>query len=126
MKCENIPPFLCLILLPSLACAQTPMSVKPTIETTKIQGTPPAVTARIIKYHVDESPPHSNYETGSLHIIYSDKTEVIEKLPHKQKSTKNNIVKNQEGITKLEVAQDKRTIGWAETFDDGNNSDAIP
>jgi hypothetical protein len=98
----------------------------PHITSTKIQSSVPGQSAKIIKYYVDVAPPGSNYETGSLHIIYSDKTEVIQKISSRKTGKNNEVIKNQEGITKVAITKDKRTIGWAETFDDGNNSSAIP
>jgi hypothetical protein len=62
-------------------------------------------------------PPGSGYETGNLHIVYSDAMEIVETLLPKEKSTEKNVVYNQEGIEDVKVAADKRTIGWAMTFD---------
>jgi hypothetical protein len=113
------------LLLASLR-AQTADGDQPAVKVTEIKVNVPAENAYIIKYYVDEPSPDSGYETGKLHIIYSDKTEVTEKLLPKEKSTEKNIVSNQEGITDVKVAPDKRTIGWAETFDNCGTSCSIP
>jgi hypothetical protein len=126
MKIENILLFLCLAFLPAFACAQTTTGDRPTVTTTRIHGAVPAETAHIVKYYVKKTKHDSEYDTGNLHIIYSDKTEVIEKVPSKAKSSGKNIVKNHEGITEPAVAPDKRTIAWTETFDNCGTSYSIP
>jgi hypothetical protein len=116
----------CFGLLLASLCAQTADGDQPAVKVTEIKVNVPAENAYIIKYYVDEPSPDSGYETGKLHIIYSDKTEVTERLLPKKKSTERNIVSNQEGITDVKVAPDKRTIGWAETFDNCGTSHSIP
>jgi hypothetical protein len=93
---------------------------------TEMKAKVPAENAHIIKYYVDKPAPDSGYETGNLHIVYSDKTEVVERLRPTEKSTQKNIVLNQEGFTDVKLAPDKRTIGWAETFDNWETSYSIP
>ncbi|MDR3612244.1 MAG: hypothetical protein P4L53_01675 [Candidatus Obscuribacterales bacterium] len=126
MKNENILLFLCLAFLPALACAQSTAGDRPTVTITKIRGAVPAETAHIVKYYVEKTKHDSEYDTGNLHIIYSDKTEVIEKVSPKAKSSDKNIIKNQEGIVDPSVAPDKRTIAWTETFDNCGTSYSIP
>jgi hypothetical protein len=116
----------CLLWLPVIACAQTKDAAQPKISITKIDGTVPANDAYIVRYFVDEAAPGSGYETGSLHIIYSDKTEVVEKLPPKEKSAANSIVFNEDGISGPKVAADERTIAWTEQFDNCCTSYSIP
>jgi hypothetical protein len=113
-------------LLLTALCAQIAHGDQPAVMVTKIKGNVPAENAYIIKYYVDKASPDSGYETGNLHIVYSDKTEVIETLPPKEKSTERNIVLNQEGITHVKVAPNKRTIGWAQDFDNDTTSYSIP
>ena len=107
-------------------CAQTADGDQPTVKVTQIKGNVPAENVYILKYYVDKPSPDSGYETGTLRIAYSDKTEIVEALLPKEKSTEKNIVYNQEGITDVKVATDKRTIGWAETFDNCCTSYSIP
>ena len=126
MKTEHMLLLSCVAFLPALACAQTTDGDRPTVTETKIHGAVPAGTARIVKYYVDKAEHDFDYDTGNLHIIYSDKTEVIEKVPPKTKGTEKNIVKNQEGIADPAVAPDKRTIAWTETFDNCGTSYSIP
>lgn len=117
---------LCLLCLPLAVSAQAKDPDQPIVNVTKIADAPPSNYAYIVKYHVDDAPAGSDYETGSLHIIYSDKTEVIEKLPPKQKSTADNVVYDEVGITDLKLSEDRRTIAWTENFANGGTSYSIP
>jgi hypothetical protein len=115
-----------LVCLSETARTQTNGTDQPKIAVTKIDGNVPAADAQIIKYYVDKTTPESGHETGSLHILYGDKTEVIEKLPPKQKSIEDSVVFHEEGITEPKVAEDKRTIAWTEQFDNCCTSYSIP
>jgi hypothetical protein len=126
MKRNKVMPALWLLCLSVLACTQTMDRNQPTVSTTEIHGRAPGRDAYIVKYYVDEALPGSGYETGNLHIVYSDKTEVVEKLRAKEKSTENNIVFNEEGITDPKVAPDRRTAGWTEDFDNCCTSYPVP
>jgi hypothetical protein len=86
----------------------------------------PAGGSYIVKYYVEEAAPGSAYETGPLHIIYSDGLDVVQKLPPKKESTDREIVQNQEGISEPQLAEDKKTMGWTETFDNVGTSYAVP
>lgn len=116
----------CFGLLLTSFCAEAIAGDQPAVKITQIEGTVPAGNANIIDYYVDKPSSGSTFETGNLHIIYSDMTEIVETLPPKAKSTRENIVYNQEGITEVKVAPDKRTIGWEENFDNCCTSYAIP
>ncbi len=115
-----------LLFLPVLANAQTTDRYQPAVGTTEIHGRVPGGDAYIVKCYVDEAPPGSGYETGNLHIVYSDKTEVVERLQAKQKSTERNDVFNEKGITDPKIAPDKRTAGWTENFENCCTSYSIP
>ena len=126
MKIEAFVRCFCFGLLLTSLCAQTADGDQPAVKVTQIKGNVPAENVYILKYYVDKPSPDSGYETGTLHIAYSDKTEIVEALLPKEKSTERKIVYNQEGITDVKVAADKRTIGWAETFDNCCTSYSIP
>jgi len=126
MKIEVFVRGFCFGTLLTSLCAQTAAGDQPHVEVTEIKAAVPAENAYIVKYYVDNPSPDSGYETGDLHIVYSDKTEITETLPPKEKSTEKNVVYNQEGIADIKVAPDKRTIGWAETFDNYGTSYSIP
>ena len=125
MKIEAFVRCFCFGLLLTSLCAQTADGDQPVVKITEIYGSVPADNAYIIKFYVDKPSPGSGYETGNLRISYSDKREIIETLLPKEKSTEKDIVYNQEGITDVKVAPDKRTIGWAETFDNYGQSYSI-
>jgi len=126
MKIKKLSLLLAGMLIAAHAHALDTISDSPTIVRTKIHGKLPASTADIVRFYIDEAPSNSGYETGNLHIIYSDKTEVIEKVPPKKESTENGFVKNQEGISDPKLADDKRTIGWTEDMNNCATSYAVP
>jgi hypothetical protein len=126
MRIEAFVRCFCFGLLVASLCAQTANGDQPAVKVTQIKGNVPAENAYIIKYYVDKPSPNSGYETGNLHIVYSDKREIVQSLHPKERSTERNIVYNQEGITDVKAAPDKRTIGWAETFDNCCTSYSIP
>ena len=49
-------------------------------------------TAQITKFFIAEAASGSGYETGPLHIIYSDGTEIVQTLPPLKPSTDKEIV----------------------------------
>lgn len=114
------------ILVTSLVIYAPVAWTQPKITITKIETKAPSKSGRIVKFCVNEAPPGSGYETGSLHIVYSDGTEVIQKLPPKQESTKDSIVFNEVGINAPKLADDMRTIAWTEDFDNYGTSYSIP
>jgi hypothetical protein len=126
MKKYKVVPAWWLLCLSVLACAETTDRDQPAVRMSEIRGSAPGGDAYIVKCYVDEALPGSAYETGNLHIVYSDKTEVVEMLPAKQKSTEDNIVFNEEGITDPKVATDRRTVGWTENFNNCCTSYSVP
>jgi len=86
----------------------------------------PSSTAYITAYHIADPAPGSTYETGPLHILFSDGTDVVQDLPPKQRSTENNIVFNQEGFSDVQLAEDRQTLGWTETYDNCCTSYTVP
>jgi hypothetical protein len=86
----------------------------------------PAPRAYITKFYIPDAIPGTTSETGPLHIVYSDGTEIVQNLPPKKASTETNIVFNQEGFSDVQVAQDRKTIGWAETYDNCCTSYSVP
>ena len=96
------------------------------VRVTEIHGAAPVAMAHIASFYVDKATPGSDHETGNLHILYTDGIEVIETLPPKDKSADAKVALNQEGFADIEVADDKRTIGWTEMFDTCCTSYSIP
>jgi hypothetical protein len=126
MKVETLIPYVCFGLILTSCCAHAEAADQPAVKSTQIETSVPAGNAYIVKYYVKEPSPASGYETGNLHIVYSDKTEVIKRLRPKEKSTENDTIYNQEGITEVKLAPDRRTIAWEETFDNCCTSYSIP
>ena len=83
-------------------------------------------SAYIERYYIVGAPPDSTDETGPLHIVYSDGADVIQDLTPKKKSTASNIISNQEGFADVQLAEDRQTLGWTETFDNCCTSYAVP
>ncbi|HET9178160.1 MAG TPA: hypothetical protein VFQ24_07365 [Terriglobia bacterium] len=126
MKMVTFPRCVCFALLLASFCGWAVADDHPAVTFTKIKVNVPAENAYIIRFHVDQPSPASSYETGNLHILYSDKTEIIQTLLPKEKSTEKNVIYNQEGIDEVKLAPDKRTIGWEETFDNCCTSYSVP
>jgi hypothetical protein len=80
----------------------------------------------ISKYYIADAVPGSTFETGSLHIVYSDRSEVIQEIPAKKASTETDTVFNQEGFSDVQLAEDRETIGWAEMYDNCCTSYSVP
>lgn len=94
---------------------------------TPIQGPIPAGTAHILNYRLDKATPGSGDETGNLHIVYSDGTEVVCRMALKTTAPATDAtVFNQVGIDDIKVAADRRTLGWEEMSDNCCTSYAIP
>jgi hypothetical protein len=78
-------------------------------------------TAQIKKFFIADAVPGSGYETGPLHIIYSDGTEVVQTLPPLKPSSEKEIVFNAVGFSGVELAQDRQTLGWTVNVESGSS-----
>jgi hypothetical protein len=83
-------------------------------------------TAEITRFFVEESKKDSGYETGPLHIIYGDGTEIVKALPPLKASTEEEIVYNAVGFSGVQLAEDRRTLGWTIDVEGCCQSYAIP
>lgn len=90
------------------------------------QAKMPSPSATITKFFIDEAQPESGYSTGSLHIIYSDGTEIVQKLPPLKKSTETETVFNAVGFSGIQLADDGRTLGWTVDVENCCTSYPIP
>ena len=115
-----------LVYLPLAAWAQPSRADQPKIAITRIDGTVPAADAYIVRCYIDKAAPGSGYETGSLHVVYSDQTEVTERLRPKEKGSKDSVVFNETAFAEPRVGEDKRTIAWTEQFENYGTSYSIP
>jgi hypothetical protein len=75
-------------------------------------------TAAITRFVIEEPKKDSGYETGPLHILYSDGTEVVKTLPALKASTEKEVIFNSVGFSGVQLADDRRTLGW--TINDAN------
>jgi hypothetical protein len=123
-KTALLPLMFC--FMPAIACAQSSTDDWPATKLTQIQSAPPSKKAQIVRYHVAKSPSSSDFETGDLYIVYSDGTEVVEKIAPQARERTGSIVHSQRGIINPKVAENRRTIGWAETFDSCCTTYPIP
>lgn len=83
-------------------------------------------TARITKFFIEKPATGSEYETGPLHIIYSDGTEIVQTLPPLKPSTNKEVVFNAVGFSEVELAQDRQTLGWTINVENCCTSYSIP
>ena len=108
---------LLLTLLSAITFGQSPVKDQQT------KKTPPA---KIAKFFVANPAAGSGYETGPLHILYSDGTEIVQTLPPLKPSTDNEIVLNAIGFSGVELAQDQQTLGWTVNVQNWGTSYSIP
>lgn len=83
-------------------------------------------TTQITKFFIAQPAIGSGYETGPLHIIYSDGTEIVQNLPPLKSSTDKKIVFNAVGFSGVELAQDQQTLGWTINVQNCCTSYSIP
>lgn len=104
------------------ACLSATASPQSTEKRKQTEGTP---TPQITKFFIDQAPKDSGYETGPLHILYSDGTETVQTLPPLKPSTEKDIVFNAVGFSGVELAEDRQTLGWTINVAD-DTSHSIP
>lgn len=80
----------------------------------------------IVKFFIGDPLEDSGYETGPLHIIYSDGTEIVETLPPLKASNEKETVFNAVGFSDIQLAEDRQTLGWAINFENCCTSYSIP
>jgi len=90
------------------------------------QPAKPAKDAVIVSYCIDEAAKKAGYETGPIKITYSDGTQFTESLPPLEKSTPEEIVRNDVGITDPKLADDKQTLGWTVNSENCCTSYSVP
>ncbi len=67
---------------------------------------------QITRFFIDKPEKDSGYETGPLHILYSDETESVQTLPPLKRNTEKELVFNAVAFTGVQLAQDRQTLGW--------------
>ena len=83
-------------------------------------------TAEITRFFIEESKKDSKYETGPLHIVYDDGTEVVKALPPLEASTEKETVFNDVGFSDVHLAADRQTLGWTIDVENCCTSYPIP
>lgn len=66
----------------------------------------------ITRFFIARPPAGSAYETGPLHILYSDGTGVVQTLPSLKPSSPTHTVFNAVGFSRVALASDRQTLGW--------------
>jgi hypothetical protein len=83
-------------------------------------------SAEITRFFIEESKKDTGYETGPLHIIYDDGTEVVQTLPPLKASTEKETVSNTVGFSDAHLAADRQTLGWTTDVENCCTSYPIP
>jgi len=107
-------------------CENLPLTTSAQSTVTRQQTKRASASAKITKFLIDQPEPGSHYETGPLHIIYSDRTEVVQTLPLLRASTEKETVFNAVGFSGVELAQDQQTLGWTVNVENCCTSYSIP
>ena len=82
--------------------------------------------AEVTKFFIEDSKKDSGYETGPLHIVYDDGTEVVRTLPPLEASTEKETVFNDVGYSDVHLATDRQTLGWTIDVENFCTSYPIP
>jgi hypothetical protein len=83
-------------------------------------------TAQITRFFIEEPKKDSGYETGPLHIVYDDGTEIVKTLPPLKPSTEKEVVFNALGFSGVQLAEDRQTLGWTINVENYGTSYSIP
>ena len=107
-------------------CENLPRTTSVQSTVTRQQTKRASASAKITKFFIDQPEPGSRYETGSLHIIYNDGTEVVQTLPPLRVSTDKETVFNAVGFSGVALAKDQQTLGWTVNVENCCTSYSIP
>jgi hypothetical protein len=105
-------------------CLPVGASAQSTETQTKTKST--SQTAEITRFFIEEPKRDSGFETGPLHIIYGDGTEVVKTLPPLKASTEKETVFNAVGFSRVQLAEDRQTLGWTINVENCCTSYSIP
>ena len=81
-----------------------------------------ASRAEIKRFFFEKPREGSGYETGPLHIIYGDGSEVVQTLP----PLKPKDIFNAVGFSGVKLAEDRQTLGWEVDIEGCCTSYSIP
>jgi hypothetical protein len=97
------------------------LSVRTTGQSKETQKKSSTRTAEITRFFVEEPKRDSGYETGPLHIIYDDGTEIVKTLPPLKEGVFNAV-----GFSGVRLAEDRETLGWTTNVENCCTSYSIP
>ena len=106
------------------ACLSVGISGQSSEPQKKSKSTPQKV--EIMKFFIGDPIEDSGYETGPLHIIYSDGTEIVKTLPPLEASTEKETYFNSVGFSDVQLAEDRQTLGWTINVENCCTSYSIP
>jgi hypothetical protein len=110
-------PALAVLALSQAQAAAAPAAVQTASVSAAARPTPASKVVRVFAERPDE------YETGALHIVYSDGLDVAETVPA---TAAPKTEDSQAGFSELDVASDRQTVGWGETYWEGGQSYPVP
>jgi len=107
-----------------VACLPVGMSGQSNEPQKKAKSSPQ--NAKITQFFIEGPTKNSRYETGPLHIIYDDGTEIVKTLPPLKTGTEKETVFNSVGFSDVQLAEDRQTLGWAIDVENCCTSYPIP
>jgi hypothetical protein len=110
-----------MLVLACLSIGVSGQSTKPPAKARSISQ-----SANIMRFFIEGRVRNSEYETGPLHIIYDDGTDIVQTLPPLKTSTEKNTVYNTVGFSDVRLAEDRQTLGWLVNVENCCTSYAIP
>lgn len=112
----------CISLLFALLSLMASAQTTPTSPRKGHTPNPPHIT----RFFIEQPPAGSKYETGPLHILYSDGSDVVQTLPPWQPSTAQQFVDNTVGFADVALASDGQTLGWTLDVENPGTSYPVP
>lgn len=95
-----------------------------TVTFTSLEQPAPATTAHVTQVFLDA--PAAGHVTGTLHLRYSDGTDIRQALPPKAALDGNQSNDEGVGFGDPKIADDRRAIGWTELWQESAPTDPIP
>jgi len=114
------------LLPPLTSVAQRSTAVPSTPQSSKGRSEQPSSTAYIVDCYIAAPREGSSYETGAIHIVYSDGRHFVEDSPPKKESTPEHVVLNAMGFSNAQLADDRQALGWTVQVDNCGTSYTIP
>jgi hypothetical protein len=110
-------PALAVLALSQAQAGQAPAALQAASASATARPTLASQVVKVFAERPDED------ETGPLHIVYSDGLDVVETVPA---TAAPKTQDSQAGFSELDVASDRETVGWGETYWEGGQSYPVP